>query len=121
MTKAISIQQPWAWLIANGHKDIENRTWPTKYRGLIYIHASRSAPHDQYFEAKKIADKQGIELPDYQDLPRGGIIGRAEIVDCVQTSGSPWFFGPYGFVLDKQSLVGFMRGPGQLGIFNVKF
>ena len=23
---ALSIQQPWAWLIVEGHKDIENRT-----------------------------------------------------------------------------------------------
>ncbi len=38
--KALSIKQPWASLIAHGIKDIENRTWATKYRGTIYIHAS---------------------------------------------------------------------------------
>ena len=30
--KAISIRQPWAWLVVNGHKDVENRTWRTKHR-----------------------------------------------------------------------------------------
>jgi len=30
--KALSIRQPWAWLIIAGHKDIENRSWGTKYR-----------------------------------------------------------------------------------------
>ena len=30
---ALSIRQPWAWLIVNGYKDIENRDWKTHYRG----------------------------------------------------------------------------------------
>jgi len=30
--KIISIKQPWASLIAGGAKDVENRTWSTKYR-----------------------------------------------------------------------------------------
>lgn len=38
--KALSIKQPWASLIAHGIKDIENRTWATKYRGKVLIHAS---------------------------------------------------------------------------------
>ncbi|WP_234838619.1 ASCH domain-containing protein [Sinorhizobium meliloti] len=38
---AISIMQPWAWLIVNGHKDIENRDWPTKSRGPVAIHAGK--------------------------------------------------------------------------------
>jgi len=38
---ALSIWQPWAWLIANGYKDIENRTWWTKFRGPFLIHASK--------------------------------------------------------------------------------
>ena len=37
--KALSIQQPWAWLIVNDHKDIENRDWRTHYRGPVLIHA----------------------------------------------------------------------------------
>lgn len=39
--KALSIRQPWAWLIVAGYKDIENRSWPTNFRGRVYIHASR--------------------------------------------------------------------------------
>lgn len=33
MLPAISIRQPWAWLILNAGKDIENRDWPTNFRG----------------------------------------------------------------------------------------
>jgi len=36
---SLSIRQPWAWLIVQGHKPIENRTWPTTYRGPLLIHA----------------------------------------------------------------------------------
>ena len=36
----LSIRQPWAWLIAHGWKNIENRTWPTGYRGRFLIHAA---------------------------------------------------------------------------------
>jgi hypothetical protein len=38
--KIITIRQPWAHLIVNGSKNIENRTWPTSYRGPVLIHAS---------------------------------------------------------------------------------
>ena len=38
--KALSIRQPWAWLILHGGKDIENRTWATKLRGRVLIHAA---------------------------------------------------------------------------------
>ncbi len=38
---ALSIRQPWAYLIASGIKTIENRSWPTKHRGPFIIHASK--------------------------------------------------------------------------------
>mgnify|MGYP002359850962 FL=1 len=37
--KALSIRQPWAGLIIHGYKDIENRDWPTRYRGPLLVHA----------------------------------------------------------------------------------
>ena len=51
--KALSIQQPWAWLIVNGHKDIENRDWRTNFRGPVAIHAGKKIEtyqtlHKQY-------------------------------------------------------------------------
>lgn len=33
------------------------------------------------------------------EFGRGAIIGEVDIVDCVTESKSPWFTGPYGFVL----------------------
>lgn len=39
--KVITIKQPWATLIAKGYKEYEFRTWRTKYRGDILIHAGK--------------------------------------------------------------------------------
>lgn len=55
-THAISIRQPWAWLIANGFKDIENRDWATKFRGdgsvFDAIEVGSTGIHDCYYEGK---------------------------------------------------------------------
>jgi len=39
--KILSIRQPWAALIVSGAKDVENRTWPTRYRGPLLVHAAK--------------------------------------------------------------------------------
>lgn len=44
--KALSILQPWPWLILHAWKDIENRTWPTRFRGRFLIHAGKGYDHD---------------------------------------------------------------------------
>jgi len=96
--KALSIRQPWAWMIANGHKDVENRTWNTHFRGEFLIHAAKGMTRDEYAIAEALAEDQGVSLPRFAELERGGIVGQAEITHCVSGSSSPWFFGPYGHV-----------------------
>lgn len=91
----LSIRQPWAWLIVNGYKDVENRTWPTHFRGKVLIHAGKK--WDEGIMPADIKAMYGIEVP--RRLETGGIVGMAEITDCVNKSKSPWFFGPYGFTL----------------------
>lgn len=39
--KALTLQQPWAALVAQGHKTIETRSWKTNYRGPLAIHAGK--------------------------------------------------------------------------------
>ena len=44
---AISIRQPWAWLIVNGYKDIENRSWCPPEKVIdqsVLIHAGKAKP-----------------------------------------------------------------------------
>lgn len=45
--KAITIKQPWATLIAKDYKEYEFRTWKTKYRGDILIHAGKEIEKKQ--------------------------------------------------------------------------
>lgn len=114
--KALSIKQPWAWLIVNGHKDIENRSWGTYYRGPVLIHAGKKPDEDFWaLGLPEICQK----IPSDKDLQFGGIVGVAEIVNCVRKSESPWFFGEYGFVLRNARPLPFHPVRGQLGFFNV--
>ena len=71
--KVITIKQPWASLIAEGYKEYEFRTWKTNYRGEILIHAGKGI------------DKKAMERFKYLNLtyPRGEIIAKAEITDCI--------------------------------------
>lgn len=97
--KAISIKQPWAYLIVHGIKDIENRTWkcPNKYIGQrVLIHASEK-PVKEGWDA--LTEEQHNELPWYDHenveisidkLPKSAIIGSVKIVDCVINHPSVW-------------------------------
>lgn len=123
--KALSIRQPWAWLIVNGHKDIENRTWPTQRRGPILIHAGKAMTQTEYedvcrfLESKDCLRHLNAILPVPVDLERGGIVGQAEITGCVNDHPSPWFMGEYGFLVRNAKPLPFRRLTGSLGFFEV--
>ena len=104
--KALSVRAPWWWAILHG-KPIENRNWPTRYRGPMLLHAStwwkRDEVESDLAEARRMATASGVDLP-YVDLDQmqamgGCLVGSFEVVDCVAESPSPWFVGRYGFVL----------------------
>lgn len=82
--KAISIRQPYAWLIINGYKNIEFRTWTTHYRGPLAIHVSctitprERAIHDQ---VRKL-----FHVPALEALPTGKVIGTVDLIDCGMVS-----------------------------------
>lgn len=115
--KAISVRQPWAWLIVRGHKDIENRSQRTSHRGPLLIHASITMKKRDYDDAAVYAMERGVTIPPAENLERGGVIGKAEIVDCVDKSPSPWFMGPIGYVIENPEPLMFHACAGQLGIF----
>lgn len=134
--KCISIRQPWAWLIVRPDlagdereryikdgllKDIENRVWPTRYRGPILIHAAKGMTKNEYESvADQVAYHFHIDLPPAIDLQRGGIVGRANIIDCQRHYTSKWFIpGGFGFKLDKVEPVPFQPLKGELGLFDV--
>lgn len=121
----LSIRQPWAWLIAHGFKDIENRTWSTKFRGRFLIHAAKGMTMAEYLDAAEFVSGEPAlysgcgKLPAFDDFERGGIVGEAVITDCVEDHLSPWFVGPFGFVVRDAKPLPFRPERGSLGFFNV--
>ena len=75
MTHALTVCQPFASLIAAGHKFVENRTWPTSYRGPLLIHAGKSRKY------LTCCDELPGDLPD--PLPFGAIVADSELVECI--------------------------------------
>lgn len=120
-TLALSVRQPWAWLILNGGKDVENRTWATKVRGRVLIHAAKGMTRSEYENARRTAEfihGHRCKFPDILDLERGGIVGSVEIVDCVPSSRSLWHIDQcWGFVLRNPQVLPFFPCKGRLGFF----
>ena len=75
--KVLTIKQPWATLIIQGDKRFEFRSWQTKYRGDLLIHAGKSIDKEAMKRLKKY-------LPE--KLPLGKIIGKVKLVDCIKMS-----------------------------------
>lgn len=116
--KALSIRQPWAWLIVNGFKPIENRTWNTNARGPILIHAGKSFDKKGYAWVRDNFPE--IDLPLPSQFERGGIVGRANLWEVATASSSPWFSGPFGFRLAQAEPLPFVPMPGRLGFFEAE-
>lgn len=111
----LSVRQPWATLIVRGLKPIENRSWYTKYRGRLYIHASKKLSRADF---QYVQMQHGIEL-DHRAVPVGGIIGYADLVSVCNHSDSAWFNGPFGWVLSDATEIPLIAMHGQLGLFRI--
>lgn len=132
--KALSIRQPWAWLILNAGKDVENRTWypPVSLIGRHFlIHAAKGCTEEEYEAAEDFA---GCRIPTLRDLDRGGIVGICRLAGYLmqhadgRMSGrgpgcmrgtSDWFVGPVGFLLDGIAPLPFTPLRGERGFFDV--
>lgn len=85
--RALTVRQPWAWAIVHGGKDVENRTWPTSYRGRLLIHAGQALEAEA---RAAVETRTGRSVPAPDALVRGAVIGTVELVDCVQGFDSVW-------------------------------
>lgn len=127
--RVLSIKQPWAYLIANGIKDIENRDWNTSYRGPVLLHAGKQKDRDCFLYDHgatgetldpRIPWTNDDRVPQWDYLYRyGGVIGIATLVDVVTQSTSTWFRGTYGFVFKDARLVTFFALRGLPSLFEV--
>ncbi len=116
--KALSIRQPWAWLIAHGHKPVENRSWPTSHRGDTLIHAAQAFDFEGLQWVKAMFPELRDKLPLSYEL--GGVVGIGQVVACVDRSASPWFFGPYGHVFHGARPLPLVKVRGQLSYFDIE-
>lgn len=119
--KALTICQPYAELIVRGTKDVENRTWPTNYRGPLAIHAGKS---------RSWLDDDNYDIP-LDDMTFGAIIGIAELVECVELEKVErpgpldWLHwdrfahGPWCWVLDNVRRIDPIPYRGRQGLFEV--
>lgn len=78
--KCLSLWQPWASAVELGVKRYETRSWSTKVRGRIAIHAAKRCDRIMLraLQARIGADR----IPS--NPPLGAIIATAEIVECVE-------------------------------------
>lgn len=129
--KVISLLEPWASLIKEQVKHIETRSWATKYRGELYIHASKRSLTKQ-----NLIDYQAcLSLLKDQDFKYGYIIAKCKLVDCRlmdekliksvkknhpnQYLCGDWQVGRYAWVLkDIEVLEMPILAKGQLGIWD---
>lgn len=85
--KCISLWQPWASAIFLGYKTIETRSWETKYRGELLIHAAKTFPNiAQDFAATELSVGRGLER-----VPLGAILGVVELESIGATEDQDYF------------------------------
>ena len=117
--KALSIKQPWLHAILHLEKDLENRKWkpPKDVIGQrIALHASKQDDDEGYEVIQKIS---GVILKP-EDIQRGCIIATAVLDGVVESSMSPWFDGPFGWILrDIKILNQPVNCIGALGLWNI--
>lgn len=108
--KVITVRPPWAHAIIHGGKDVENRSWSTKYRGSLAIHAGLTVH-------KNVTSPAGVLL---ERGALGAIIGTVELVDVVEDSSSKWANHPelarYHWVLANPRPVEPIPHSGRLGL-----
>ena len=91
--RALTILQPWASLIAVGAKQIETRSWATKYRGPLAIHAGKGTQNINLCKQHifwsnlwpyEIAAQYSLQERIDKFLPLGAVIAIADLVNCIK-------------------------------------
>lgn len=115
---ALTVDQPWASLIALGIKDIENRTWspePELIGRRIVIHAGRTYDH---LGAFMLMNDHGIVCHSH-NFPKGAVVGTVVLADVVAASTNKWFRGPFGWHFTDARLLQPIPCPGNRKLWTV--
>jgi hypothetical protein len=134
--KALSVRQPWAWLIVNRYKTVENRERSLgDYFGPLLIHSSKTMTAGDYAACLLYLVSHGHQqiaelLPaDHNDLPRGGVVGSVDIVarltkvprEHLNEKTAGWYTGDVGYILADAKVLPFKACKGRLGFFEVAY
>lgn len=104
--KVLSLMQPWAHLVVIGAKKIETRSWDTKYRGPLLIHASKRFTEEQAKLCQQSPFNRYID--NLHDIETGYIIGAVDLwqiesteawlrsADLKHEDAQEYCFGDYG-------------------------
>jgi len=87
--KALSIRQPWIGAILSGAKTVEVRARPTRHRGDLYLHASRTFGPAERGHLERLREL-GHPLADPDPDRLGAVVGRARLVDCRLMQPEDW-------------------------------
>jgi hypothetical protein len=139
--KALSLRQPWLWLVLHAGKNIENRKQWKNYRGPIFLHASQTMTKKDYDdcvaflksrEPYNLGAASELLLPQFDDpvFLKGGIAGRTKIYDAIRPCTKyvpavgecnlPWHMHDQnGFLLRDTVIVPFVPCKGALGLFDL--
>lgn len=117
--KALSIRPHFAHAILHLGKSIENRSWTTRYRGPLLIHASKTLTARELALVQDLARRRRRRIPEPGSIRAGGLVGIVDLVDIVAASTDVWFAGPYGWVLRDPCPIRFVPMTGRLRLFEV--
>jgi hypothetical protein len=126
--RCLSVQQPWAWALLEGGKDVENRTWKTPYRGPLLIHAGKrfdTEAYEYWPECADYTDEQWLQVETDAFSTLGAIIGVVNLDKVDEpyglASASEWAAnGMFHWCVSKPRV--FLEPipyRGQLGLFDV--
>lgn len=126
--KVLTLREPWASLIGEGIKHIETRSWPTNYRGELYIHAGLTKIPQKDIRMNRLAKE--LKGP----LHYGLIFAKCKLTDCVlinedfanKVKGTDFLCydcgdystGRYAWILSDIEYIEPIQAQGHLSIWN---
>ena len=122
--KVLSVKPFSAWAIVHGGKDVENRSFRTRHRGRVLIHASNYRSRAELEDDAAYVRDLCPEMPD--EVDSAGIIGSVEITDSadcegLQTCESQWAEdGCFHWLLTKPRALPFWECKGWLNVWTLK-
>lgn len=104
--RALSLWRPWPELIIRCWKRVENRTWSTKYRGTLLLHAAKPWQQDAFIVARSVqlavGDDLNLDVVSRRVVDHPvGVVAVADLIDVCTTSATadaarcdcgPWAF-----------------------------